>query len=100
MKAQGDVLAIARGNPPMSTPTDTVSFANDIRPLFRPIDIDHMSWFCDLSKYEDVRANAQDILDRLNGTGGQRMPPPASGGPWTPDKIALFQRWIDTGCMA
>jgi hypothetical protein len=84
----------------MSAPTDAVSFANDILPLFRPIDIDHMSFFCDLSKYEDVRDNAQEILNRLKGTGGRRMPPATSGGPWTDDNIALFQEWIDDGCLA
>jgi hypothetical protein len=84
----------------MSPSTDTTSFATDIRPLFRQIDIDHMSFFCDLSKYEDVRDNAQGILDRLKGLGGPRMPPATSGGPWSADKIALFQKWIDDGCLA
>jgi hypothetical protein len=75
-----------------------VSFAADIRPLFRPIDIEHMSFFCDLSKYEDVRDNAQEIRDRLNGVGGGLMPPKHAGGPWTAENIALFQKWIAGGC--
>ena len=84
----------------MSTLPDAVSFANDIRPQFRQVDIDHMAFFCDLSKFEDVRDNANDILDRLKGLGGRRMPPPGSGDPWSADKIALFQKWIDDGCLA
>jgi hypothetical protein len=38
-----------------------VSFANDIRPLFTQIDINHMAFFCDLSSYDDVKTNAQEI---------------------------------------
>jgi hypothetical protein len=78
---------------------ENVSFADDIRPLFTQIDIDHMSFFCDLSSYDDVKANAQEILARLRGQGGRVMPPPPRG-PWATDKIALFQAWIDGGCTA
>ena len=58
-----------------------VSFASDICPLFTPTDIDHMSFFCDLSSHDDVKANATEILGRLNGTDGKQMPPAADGGP-------------------
>ena len=77
-----------------------VSFAKDIRPLFTPVDVDHMSAFFDLTNYDDVKNYAQQILQRLKGLGGTVMPPPpAKGGdgPWTAEKIALFQSWIDTG---
>ncbi|HEX3179939.1 MAG TPA: hypothetical protein VHR44_01560 [Beijerinckiaceae bacterium] len=74
-----------------------VSFANDIRPLFTQIDINHMAFFCDLSSYDDVKTNAQEILQRLQGQGGNVMPPPR--GPWSADKIALFQTWVDGGCL-
>jgi hypothetical protein len=79
-----------------------VSFAKDIRPLFTSIDVDHMSAFFDLTSYGDVRNNAQEILQRLKGQGGSVMPPPpAKGGdgPWTPDKIGLFQSWIEGGFL-
>jgi hypothetical protein len=79
-------------------PANAVSFATDIRRLFTDTDISHMSWFCDLSKYEDVRDNADDILDRLTSSGRRLMPPANSGGPWSADKIALFQKWKDGGC--
>jgi hypothetical protein len=74
-----------------------VSFAKEIRPLFTDIDIEHMSFFCDLSNYDDVKANAAVILGRLNGSGGTRMPPDFSGGPWPDANIALFQQWIKDG---
>ena len=80
-----------------------VGFAADIAPLFTALDIDHMSWFCDLSNYDDVKANAPDILNRLQGIGGTVMPPPPNkggDGPWTPEKIELFAAWIDAGYPA
>jgi hypothetical protein len=81
-------------------PAPPVGFAADIKPLFTQIDIDHMSWYCDLSQYDDVKTHAQAILRRLKAQGGPVMPPPpAKGGdgPWSADKIALFQSWIDGG---
>ncbi len=78
-----------------------VSFAKNIRPLFTETDIDHMSFFCNLASYDDVKANAPDILSRLNGTGGTQMPPPPpqGDGPWPYTNIALFQQWITDGCQ-
>jgi hypothetical protein len=64
-----------------------VSVAADIRPLFTDTDIDHMSFFCDLSNFDDVKVNADDILSRLNGTGGPLMPPVSAGGPLSFPKI-------------
>ena len=79
-----------------------VSFAADIRPLFTKIDIDHMTSMFDLSDYEDVKSNADGILERLKGIGGAVMPPPQSkggDGPWPAERIALFERWIAEGCQ-
>ena len=79
-----------------------VGFASDIQRLFTQIDIDHMSWFCDLASYDDVKANAAEILYRLKGEGGALMPPPpklGGDGPWSDDKIALFDLWIKGGCL-
>jgi hypothetical protein len=79
-----------------------VSFAADIRPLFTKLDIDHMSARLDLSDYEDVKARADRILQRLKGVGGAAMPPPQSkggDGPWPAERIALFERWIAEGCQ-
>jgi hypothetical protein len=80
--------------------SDQISFAKNIRPLFSSIDIAHMSGIFDLRNYDDVRKNAPQILRRLRGQDGPVMPPAsadASSAPWSEDKIALFESWIDRG---
>ena len=68
-----------------------VSFDQHIRPLFRPTDRQSMAFAFDLWDIEDVRSNAEAILDRLReGT------MPCDGG-WSSDKVELFDRWIATG---
>jgi hypothetical protein len=70
-----------------------LSFAADIRPLFRDTpDVETMRDFgLDLSSYEDVKQRATDIHARLaDGS----MP---CDSPWPPERIALFARWIDEG---
>jgi hypothetical protein len=71
------------------------SFARDILPLFRPIDVEHMVEIVglDLSDYAAVRGSADAIRDRLQRTGAGRMPPPPDQ-PWTKAQIDLFSRWI------
>lgn len=70
-----------------------VSFAADIRPLFRDSpDIDSMKDYgLDLSSYEDVRAQAGAILERLEDGS---MP---CDDPWPKEQIALFKQWMDEG---
>lgn len=78
----------------MATVDSTPSFARDIQPLFREDDREAMDFVFDLWDYNDVRANAQLILDRLeDGT----MP---CDEPWTDEKITLFRRWIEAGTPA
>jgi truncated hemoglobin YjbI len=68
-----------------------VHFEQHIKPLFRRRDRQSMSFAFDLWSHADVAAHADAILQRLrNGT----MP---CDGAWTPDKIEVFQRWIDGG---
>src|SRR6202521_1709523 len=82
---------------PPETPMPKTSFANDIRPLFRDIDVQHMKDYdLDLSDYQQVRDSSSDILMKVKLTTGRRMPPPP-GPPWDADQIALFQKWIDDG---
>jgi hypothetical protein len=70
------------------------SFEADIRPLFRPQDVEEMSWAFDLSSYEDVRANAEAIYQRLaDGS----MP---CDGPWDDAQVQRFREWIDAGAPA
>lgn len=71
-----------------------LSFATDIRPLFRDEDIDCMkgmgvdlgdpAWMC-------VPDNAQSVYSTLaDGS----MPPDE---PWPAEKVALFKKWMDAG---
>jgi hypothetical protein len=73
----------------MTTPP---SFAENIKPLFREFDRDEMDYYLDLWSYEDVKAEADLVFERLrDGT----MPCDA---PWKPEQIQLFQDWIAGGC--
>lgn len=86
---------------PIKAPqTANVSFAADILPLFSATtDIPHMARFGVMLAqygYMSVPANAQNILDRLNGTTPPIMPPPPAQ-PWSPANIALFQAWMSGG---
>ena len=77
----------------MTTPAadQPVGFARDIKPLFRESDRDSMEFAFDLWDVDDVRSNADAILDRL-----QQGTMPCDGG-WSPDKVELFGRWIASG---
>lgn len=68
------------------------SFAKDICPLFRERDVQSMQFAFDLSSYEDVKASAEGIYERLNDGS---MP---CDGAWPQDRVALFRQWIDEGC--
>ena len=72
-----------------------LSFATDIRPLFRDFDIDSMKGFgLDLSSYADVKAQADAIYARLvDGS----MP---CDEPWSKEQLAKFKQWIDEGAAA
>lgn len=70
-----------------------LSFAKDIRPLFRETpDVDTMKDFgLDLWSFTDVKAQAEEIYARvLDGS----MP---CDEPWPKDRIALFKRWMEEG---
>lgn len=68
------------------------SFAQDIQPLFRDDDVEAMRYAFDLSEYEDVKANAEGIYERLaDGS----MP---CDDAWPAEQQALFRQWVDEGC--
>ncbi len=69
----------------------TVSFEDDIQPLFRESDRERMEWAFDLWEYSDVKENAQAILERLEDGD---MP---CDGEWPEEQVQLFRRWIDGG---
>jgi hypothetical protein len=73
---------------------EAVGYERDIRPLFREKDVSSMSKAFDLASYDDVRANADEILARVaNGS----MP---CDGPWPQERVALFRSWVDADCPA
>ena len=70
-----------------------LSFAKDIRPLFRGTpDVEAMKEYgLDLSSYTDVKAQAENIYARLRDSS---MP---CDVPWPEERIALFKHWIEEG---
>jgi hypothetical protein len=71
----------------------TPGFESDIAPLFRPGDVRAMSFAFDLSSYDDVRANAEEIYARLaDGS----MPCDES---WPLEQVQRFRAWIDSGSL-
>lgn len=75
----------------ISTPP---TFSSEIRPLFRPEDIEAMQAFFDLSSYEDVRNNAEVILERIEDGS---MP---CDEMWDQAKLETLRAWIDGGMLA
>ena len=75
------------------------SYGADIRPLFTDRDIHAMSKAFNLASYDEVKAHAAIIYDRIRGIGGAVMPPPPprGEGPWAPSRIDLFAKWIADG---
>jgi CDGSH-type Zn-finger protein/truncated hemoglobin YjbI len=72
-------------------PDEPLSFARHIKPLFRRMDRESMSFVFDLWSHSDVSAHAPQILRRLdNGT----MP---CDGPWPKEKVEIFRRWTGSG---
>jgi CDGSH-type Zn-finger protein/truncated hemoglobin YjbI len=76
---------------PLPTKDEQVRFTQHIKPLFRAVDRNSMKWAFDLWSYQDVSQHAKAILQRLqNGT----MP---CDGAWPPEKVGVFQRWVESG---
>ena len=77
-----------------------VSFARDIKPLFRAVDISHMKAHgIKLDDYDFMSDpdNADKVLEALSPRENDvpAMPP---GGPyWTEDQLALFAQWQTEG---
>jgi hypothetical protein len=78
----------------------TTSFQADIRPLFTERDIEGMKKGFNLASYDEVKARAAVIYDRIRGIGGAVMPPPPprGEGPWPQSRIDLFAKWMADGC--
>jgi hypothetical protein len=81
-------------------PAPKVSFARDIKPLFRVVDISHMQPHgvkLDDYTFMSKPDHANKVLRTLspNGEKSPAMPP---GGPyWTQGQLALFAQWQKDG---
>ena len=84
-------LAAARHSPTKEEPVPAESFAQDIRHLFRDRDINSMSFALDLSSYDEVRAKAEAIYERL--AAGTML----CDGRWPDDDLQRFRAWIGGG---
>jgi hypothetical protein len=98
-----DALAVSATMSPRATVSyvgataqeEVPSFEEDIKPLFRPRDVNVMRNVAgfDLSKYEDVKANVDRIFERLQ----LDMP---CDGLWPAEDLAKFKAWKDGGMPA
>jgi hypothetical protein len=70
---------------------ESLSFEGDIKGLFREKDQAQMKWAFDLWRYEDVKEQAQGILERL-----QEGDMPCDGE-WPAAQIDVFRRWVAQG---
>ncbi len=78
----------------LPAPDQTVSFDQHIKPLFRERDRKSMKFAFDLWSHEDVRTNAQAIMEQVKaGT----MP---CDGAWPAEWVEAFERWTQTGMHA
>jgi hypothetical protein len=69
-------------------------FDQDIRPMFREYDRTEMEWAFDLWSHDDVKENAEAILERLEAGD---MP---CDGPWAEEEIERFRAWMREGMPA
>jgi hypothetical protein len=70
---------------------DAPRFETDVKGLFRPKDVRAMQFAFDLSKYEDVKGNAEGILQMVSDGS---MP---CDGAWPPEQVELFRSWLEGG---
>lgn len=77
-----------------------VSFAADIKPLFRAMDITHMKPFgveLDDFTYMSDPNNANSVLKTLSAHDGKPPSMPPDGPYWTAVQLALFIQWQKDG---
>jgi hypothetical protein len=73
---------------------DAVSYAADVKPLFREKDRRSMLRHFDLWSYDDVSEHGAAILDRLEEGA---MP---CDGAWPEDRVDVVRRWLAQGTPA
>lgn len=72
---------------------EQLSYARDIRPLFRDRDVQSMMSSFDLSSYDDVRSNGEAIYGAVSAG---RMP---CDGAWPDEDVQRFRSWLDSGAL-
>ena len=80
----------------------SVSFATDILPMFRRIDIDHMGRmgiklddYAYMSDPAGDHQHARSVFDSVSGKAQPQMPP---GGPyWDKTQLDTFAQWMTDG---
>jgi hypothetical protein len=77
-----------------SCPSEPISYAADIKPLFRERDRSSMLSHFDLWSYDDVSEHAAAILARLEQGS---MP---CDGAWPADRVERFRSWLTQGAPA
>jgi truncated hemoglobin YjbI/uncharacterized Fe-S cluster protein YjdI len=80
-----------RAASPLPGEDEPLSFESHIKPLFRPMDRQSMSFAFDLWSYDDVGRHADAILARLRAG---NMPCDRA---WPAEKVDVFERWVETG---
>ena len=82
-----------------------ISFATDIRPLFRNYDVSEMKpKGIDLSSYADVKLNAASIYQTVQ-QGSMPCNLDEQGNVdlyarWSAGRVALFKQWMDDGMQS
>jgi hypothetical protein len=77
--------------PHAASPAPPISYASDIKPLFREKDRAAMKRAFDLWSYDDVVAHGKAIAGHLEeGT----MP---CDGAWPKEQVTLFESWLAQG---
>jgi hypothetical protein len=79
-----------------------VSFATEIKSLFRAIDISHMKRFSvelDNYTYMSNPDNANAVLATLSPQDGEAPSMPPGGPYWPASQLALFAQWQKDGYL-
>lgn len=77
-----------------------VSFAADVKPLFRDVDVSHMKRFgveLDSYSYMSNPENAEAVLATLSPHDGEPPSMPPGGPYWTASQLELFEQWQKDG---
>jgi hypothetical protein len=77
-----------------------VSFAADIKPLFRDVDVSHMKRLgveLDNYSYMSNPENAEAVLATLSPQDGEPPSMPPGGPYWTASQLDLFEQWQKDG---